>query len=399
MKINGFTIRSIKVDEIDEVSELMAAAYYSDIFFKWCVDNDSDRCKIVSDYYKVYLRARGCVVHVAENSNGDIIGASVWLPHDTDASIYEEIEKVVGIANAPMFNAVAENSHMSEPPMRSFYQLVGFGVLAELRGAGVGYRLLKYHLDILDELGIPTYLEASTPYYGGGVYGKFGYRPVGELMVFSETAVLHPLWRHANTKAATAPTSLKNDMVRFGGLNWNVLNRNGSDMLLLSENILELKEYNDVFESTTWFGSSIRNYLNNDFLRFFTMQERECILETHVHNSRNPWYGIEGGSDTVDKVFLLSIEEVVKYLGDSGKINPKSGNSKFFIDDSFNNNRSAKYKDGSPSRWLLRTPGSSPDFVATVTIEGKVSVTGDFVNRKSTELFKVGVRPAIWYKG
>ena len=197
MKPCDFIVRPINPDEIDKAADLLAKAYGNDVFFKWCVASDEDRPEIVANYYKVYLRAKGCVAYVAENSDMSIIGVSVWLPHDVDASMYEEIESVVGADNVPMFREVAERSHKNEPSDGPFYQLVGFGVLKEFQGRGVGHALLKYHIDILDKAGIPTYLEASTPYHGGGVYGKFGYKQYGELMFFTDTAVLYPLYRPA----------------------------------------------------------------------------------------------------------------------------------------------------------------------------------------------------------
>ena len=186
-------VRPIKPNEINKVADLLSTEYYHDDFFIWSVENDGDRHKVVSDYYKIYLNAVGCVAHVAE-CNDDVVGASVWLPHDVDASIYDDIDEVTG-KYAPQFRAVADKSHESEPTGTPFYQLVGFGVVKKMQGAGIGGALLKYHLDILDEKGIPTYLEASTPYTGRGVYGKFGYELFGELLVFAERAVLYPLWR------------------------------------------------------------------------------------------------------------------------------------------------------------------------------------------------------------
>ncbi|MCL1990124.1 MAG: GNAT family N-acetyltransferase [Defluviitaleaceae bacterium] len=197
MKTGDFMVRPIKTVEIEEVSKLLASAYHEDQFFKWCVAREEARHQVVAQYYQVYLRSKGCVAHVAQGDDQRIVGATVWLPHETDARLYEEIERVVGVANAPMFNEVAEKSHANEPTQGPFYQLVGFGVLTGMQGKGVGQALLKYHLDILDEAGVPTYLEASTPYHGGGVYGKFGYEPFGSLMFFTETAVLYPLYRHA----------------------------------------------------------------------------------------------------------------------------------------------------------------------------------------------------------
>ena len=192
-----FTIRPIKAEEIDKAADMISKGYDDDIFFHWAVDNAEDRRKVVSDYYKVYLNAKGCVAHVAETAPGQIAGAAVWLPHDVDLSIYDEIDNVVG-SYASKFRAVADMSHESEPTITPFYQLVGFVVSNALRGKGIGAALLKYQLDALDKSGIPTYLEASTPYDGKGVYGKFGYQRMGELMVFSDAAVLYPLWRAAN---------------------------------------------------------------------------------------------------------------------------------------------------------------------------------------------------------
>ena len=198
MKTYDFIVRPINPDEIEKAADLLAKAYHRDVFFKWCVASDEGRPQIVAEYYKVYLRSRGCVSHVAESPDTGMIGVSVWLPHDADVSIYEDIERVVGAANVPMFREVAERSHKNEPSDGPFYQLVGFGVLEEFQGRGVGHALLKHHIDILDKAGIPTYLEASTPYHGGGVYGKFGYKQYGDLMFFTDTAVLYPLYRPAS---------------------------------------------------------------------------------------------------------------------------------------------------------------------------------------------------------
>jgi len=349
----------MNASEIEQAANLLACAYYDDVFFKWCVDDDNERHAIVAGYYQVYLRSRGCMAHVAESSDMGIIGASVWLPHDCDAGIYEEIERVVGASSAPMFRAVAEKSHLSEPPMKPFYQLVGFGTSKQTRRMGVGRALLEYCLNILDEAGIPTYLEASTPYTGGGIYGKFGYQPVGELMVFTDNAVLHPLWRPA-----------KAGSINFGEFSWRVLFDDGASLLLLAENVLELKKYHDTFEKITWDGSDIKKYLNNEFLTKFSADEQNRITE----------------------IFLLSVEEVLEYLGGAHT------GGKFYVDDSFNSLRAASYIDTMPCRWYLRTPGSTNDFIAVVMIDGRISICGDFVNRESTELFKVGMRPAMWVK-
>ncbi|MCL1936416.1 MAG: GNAT family N-acetyltransferase [Defluviitaleaceae bacterium] len=186
-------IREIKSNEIEKVSSLISLGYFYDIFFKWCVSEDKDRYEIVKNYYKVYLNAKGCICNIAEK-DGEIVGATVWLPHNVENSIYDDIDIAVG-KYARNFRLVAEKSHDNEPKDISFYQLVGFSVDKDLRGSGIGEKLLRYSLDSFDKIKIPTYLEASTPYYGKGVYGKFNYIPFGEIMVFTEEALLYPLYR------------------------------------------------------------------------------------------------------------------------------------------------------------------------------------------------------------
>jgi len=383
--MESLTVRPIRAEETGDVAAFISAGYDNDIFFKWAVANDEERLQIVTEYYKVYLNAKGCISHVAETPSKGGVGATVWLPHDVDISIYDDIDRVVG-PYAPQFRAVADNSHYSEPPMGPFYQLVAVVTAKEARRMGVGAALLKYQLDHLDALGISTYLEASTPYTGKGIYGKFGYQPVGELMHFGENAVLYPLWRPANRKST----------MEFGGYEWRVLEENQDSYFLLSEQVLEPGIYHDKFEGTKWEDSSIRKYLNGAFLETFKLEDRERLIENSTVPSTNPWYGAGSQTTTSDRAFLLSVEEVVKYLGNSGQL--KCPVERFYISDHFNENRKAVLPEGTPARWFLRTQGSTADFVCVVTNEGKISISGDFVNRASTPLFKVGIRPAIRVK-
>lgn len=378
-------VRQIEPEEVYKVAFFISTGYFDDIFFKWVVDNDEHRLKIVANYYKVYLNTKGCIACITETPSKEILGACVWLPHDVSPNIYDEIDAATG-TYAEKFRAVSEKSHYSEPPMAPFYQLVGVVVDKKVRGKGIGAGLLNHQLEKFDKLGIPTYLEASTPYSGGGVYGKFGYQPVGELMIFSKNAVLYPLWR-------PAPKHLN---IRFGPHDWLVLETRDDKMLLLSQKIIELGKYHDAYEGITWANSTIRKYLNGCFLDSFGQPEKSRILETSIENNNNPWCCTNGGLPTSDNIFLLSLEETIKYFGDSGQLsNPID---KYFIDDAFNASRKATTPSNLPARWFLRTPGNSADFVSVVTNDGKICVTGDFACRASTELFSVGIRPAMWIK-
>jgi hypothetical protein len=44
------------------------------------------------------------------------------------------------------------------------------------------------------------------------------------------------------------------------------------------------------------------------------------LADNHPDGSYGPGVTVSGGNDTTDKIFILSIEEVVQYFGDSGQL-------------------------------------------------------------------------------
>ena len=94
-------------------------------------------------------------------------------------------------------------------------------------------------------------------------------------------------------------------------------------------------------------------------------QNRARIIEVATQNPDNPWYGTSGGNPTTDRIFLLSIEEVVKYFGDSGQINNRPRNPGFdwlkdvflfLLGDQYNINRCAVDDNGVVVHWWLHSP-------------------------------------------
>ena len=131
--------------------------------------------------------------------------------------------------------------------------------------------------------------------------------------------------------------------------------------------------------------------------------EKERIAKTTIKNNNNPWYGTIGGRDTRDKIFLLSIEEVINYFGDSGDLRNRKGwyrgNNRFVLDDGkghlindqYNTERAAKDADGQASWWWLRSPGKDSKSAAIVHYGGSVFVYGSDVID-----YIIGFRPALW---
>ncbi len=94
-------------------------------------------------------------------------------------------------------------------------------------------------------------------------------------------------------------------------IEWVVLDKNENGWLLISRYVLDCVQYNKDYSDVTWDTCSLRFWLNNDFVRkAFTAGEQALIPETSVVNSD---FIANCGNDTLDKVFCLSMDELVKY--------------------------------------------------------------------------------------
>ena len=181
----------------------------------------------------------------------------------------------------------------------------------------------------------------------------------------------------------------------FGRYKWRVLElREEKDKscraLLLTEDIVEKRQFNTLSTDVTWKTCILRQYLNGEFYGKFSKQEQAKILEVDNLNLDNQWYGTKGGSVAKDKVFLLSIEETVKYFGDSGQLQNKNPNSEYWIDDKYNNDRVAIFGNKA-WWWWLRSPGDGSYFAAHVYSDGYLDLGGYIVDSEEG-----GVRPALW---
>ena len=108
------------------------------------------------------------------------------------------------------------------------------------------------------------------------------------------------------------------DTVKFGkyygyndkktNLEWIVLDKKEDKALLLCKDVIDCKCFDDSKIETTYNNSSIRKWLNEDFYKeTFSDFERMNIIE--INNTNVDLQGNKG-EDTIDKVFLLSLDEV-----------------------------------------------------------------------------------------
>ncbi len=172
-------------------------------------------------------------------------------------------------------------------------------------------------------------------------------------------------------------------------IEWIVLDKEeDGTLLLISRYGLDAREYHSQYTAVTWEKCTLRTWLNNDFLKnAFTKEDRGLILGTLVEAQKNPDYGTDPGKNTLDKIFLLSHQDVERYfetkqdrICEATELALKSihaaylstGRKDYNIDFEKNHNCS----------WWLRSPGEYSEYALIVDRNGFIdnSSVGDSSN-------------------
>ena len=158
-------------------------------------------------------------------------------------------------------------------------------------------------------------------------------------------------------------------------IKWRVLSVDGNDAFLLADQNLDAKPYNEEDTDVTWATCTLRTWLNGTFLNTaFTSAEQTAIKNTTVVNEDNSYYGTEGGVNTTDKVYLLSIAEASNTAyGFNGEFNTESEtreakNTAYAKECGASTCTSTEYEGN--GYWWLRSPGLYSDSASSVLLDG-----------------------------
>lgn len=186
-------------------------------------------------------------------------------------------------------------------------------------------------------------------------------------------------------------------------IQWKVLDVQNGKALLLSQDVLVRLQYHPQESGATWKDCTLRQWLNDDFYHAaFSGEELKRVCLTRNVNEDNPTYGTDGGEDSDDYVFLLSLSEAEKYFASDEERQCEFSTAVNMIVDQEPSVQKGIFETEDPygydRRWWLRTPGMYP--LATVIIEkdGSISRNGDtgaYASGVACHQWN-GVRPAIW---
>ncbi|MBR4287544.1 MAG: hypothetical protein IKT55_07560, partial [Clostridia bacterium] len=167
-------------------------------------------------------------------------------------------------------------------------------------------------------------------------------------------------------------------------IEWLVLEKQGTQILVISKYALDCKPYNEEYEGVTWETCTLRSWLNDDFINSaFTEEEKAMIPTVSVTADANPKYSTNPGNDTEDKVFLLSINEANEYFS--------SSDERICQPTAFAVANGAWESDSGNCWWRLRSPGYGQHHATGVYNTGNIDEYGRSVTNACD-----AVRPAMW---
>lgn len=167
-------------------------------------------------------------------------------------------------------------------------------------------------------------------------------------------------------------------------IEWIVIARDRDNhALLLSRYCLDALPYNEDGGDVTWEDSSIRAWLNGEFLESAFGGDPNGFICTAECKTKDGRSGTDGGENTTDRIFLLAVDEVTQYFpADTSRRAPVTEYAK---------EQGAEYDKNGNGWWWLRTPGKTQDMAAGVHTAGGVNYDGRDADR--TDLC---IRPALW---
>ena len=166
-------------------------------------------------------------------------------------------------------------------------------------------------------------------------------------------------------------------------IEWEVLDKKDNQILVISKKALDVQEYWESFEDTDWEASEMRKWLNESFFQnAFSQYHQSLIMDTAVTADQNPDYQTDTGAGTTDKIYLLSMDEVRRYLPDiESRICQPTVYTKV----------KGVAIENLNTWWWLRTSGKDRKHMAVVYFDGEMKSEGFRVYVKDG-----GVRPAMW---
>ena len=193
-------IEKVESHEYSKVANILTSAFIDDPVFSWFMRKDNKKWTALENMFhttidKFYTKS---IVYKDTSSNG----ASIWVDSQdipSGLSIGMKIRFIYNVYKWTTLGGISRFFDMVEMgeehhPKEPHHYLYVIGVKPEAQGKGIGTKLLQHHLDILDQKGIPAYLENSNK-KNNEFYRRHGFKEINEMNLDEDGTSLWGMWR------------------------------------------------------------------------------------------------------------------------------------------------------------------------------------------------------------
>ena len=184
----------------DDVVAILVSAFYDDPTWSWAFPDPSLRAEQHRRLWGLFVE--GAMRYPWVWLTPGNTATSVWIPpngtdlsQEQEAALEPTIVEMLGADAAPVIHAfeLFDRAHPREVP--HFY-LSLLATSAAHQGRGYGLGLLAGNLRLIDEAGMPAYLEASNP-ANVTLYSRYGFEVGGSFKLPGDGPEVFTMWRDA----------------------------------------------------------------------------------------------------------------------------------------------------------------------------------------------------------
>jgi len=186
--------------DLAAVADDLSAAFATDPMFDWFMRADAKRDAARLGLFKRLIGMALADGEVLRPATGG--AASIWLPSESlgPSSFVDELRVIptilaaCGLARLSRMAAMRAAMDKHHPMERPHAYLWFVGVRPQAQGHGVGSRLLAAGLERVDAVGLPAYLESSSP-ANVPLYRRYGFEVTREIQPMPDSPKLWAMWR------------------------------------------------------------------------------------------------------------------------------------------------------------------------------------------------------------
>ncbi len=185
--------------DINALSQVIADAFFSLRVCRWLIPDGATRRAAFPDFFQLYVEH--AIQDGLVETTPDRAAAALWIPGTGPTAPPDTYAgRLVAITGEYLSNFLAFDEQLdSHHPVGTFHHhLALLGVRPDRQGQGIGTALLHAHHAVIEEEGIPAYLEASDD-RTRLIYLDHGYVDYGTPIEFADGVRMYPMWREPRT--------------------------------------------------------------------------------------------------------------------------------------------------------------------------------------------------------